>query len=216
MKIKITIKNRWTGSIIFDYEKENNTVKETVKELVRLAIEKGECVDLQGVDLRGADLQGADLQGADLKCADLRRADLRGADLQRADLRRAYLQGVDLQGVDLRGADLQGAYLQGVDLQGVDLRGAYLQRVKIKTAVVFTGLYQYIVIPYITKTNEKRIKMGCYDRLLSEWESDFWNNNNEFPNDNSFKSNSRLMAFETAKKWFEIIEKSKYLNRNRF
>jgi len=49
--------------------------------------------------------------------------------------------------------------------------------------------------------------MGCYVRKVSEWEADFWNNENEFPNDNSEKSNLRLFAFETAKRWFEIIEK---------
>jgi len=135
-------------------------------------------------------LQGADLQGAYLQGADLRGADLQGAYLQGADLQGAYLQGADLQG-----ADLQGAYLQGADLQGK----------KIKTATVFTGLYTYIVIPYITEEDEVRIKMGCFDRTLAEWESDFWNNNNEFPNDNSVKSNCRLMAFETAKKWIEIV-----------
>ena len=41
-----------------------------------------------------------------------------------------------------------------------------------------------------------------------EWNDNFWNNSNEFPNDNSVKSNLRMMAFETAKKWFEVIEKS--------
>jgi hypothetical protein len=46
--------------------------------------------------------------------------------------------------------------------------------------------------------------MGCFTRKLSEWESDFWNNNEEFPNDNSKKSNMRLFAFETAKRWFEM------------
>jgi hypothetical protein len=123
-------------------------------------------------------------------------ADLQGADLRGADLRGAYLQG----------ADLRGAYLRGADLQGADLRGAYLQGVKIKTAVVFTGLYDYIVIPFISETGEKYVKMGCYTRLLSEWENDFWNNPNEFPNDGSMKSNLRLFAFETAKKWLELIK----------
>jgi hypothetical protein len=36
-------------------------------------------------------------------------------------------------------------------------------------------------------------------------EDDIWNNNNEFPNDGSEKSKLRFFAFETAKKWFEII-----------
>jgi len=30
MKVKIEIKNRWTGKLIFEYESENNTIKETV------------------------------------------------------------------------------------------------------------------------------------------------------------------------------------------
>ena len=29
MKIKLQIKSRWTGSVLFEYEKENNTIKDT-------------------------------------------------------------------------------------------------------------------------------------------------------------------------------------------
>jgi hypothetical protein len=158
MKVKIEIKNRFTGKILFELETENNTVRKTLIEAVP-----------QGADLQGADLQGAYLRGA-------------------------YLRGADLQGADLQGADLQGADLRGADLQGK----------KIKSAAVFTGLYKYTVIPYVTEKDVKRVKMGCYDRTVSEWESDFWNNNNEFPNDGSVDSNLRLMAFQTALKWFEI------------
>ena len=64
------------------------------------------------------------------------------------------------------------------------------------------------MIPYITEENEKFIKMGCYNRTLDEWNNDFWNNNNEFPNNDSLNSNLRIMAFETAKKWFELIDKN--------
>ncbi len=159
MKIKLSIKNRFTGSVIFEFETEENTIKKTLLKAIK-----------QGADLQGADLRGADLRGADL-------------------------QGADLQGADLRGADLQGAELWGADLQGE----------KIKTAIDFNGLYIYVVIPYITEAGVKRIKMGCFDRSLEEWDNDFWNNNNEFPNDGSVKSNLRLMAFETAKKWLEIV-----------
>ena len=188
MKLKIEIKNRFTGKVLFEYENENNTIKDT---LVK-AVEQGAYLrgaDLRGAYLRDAYLRGADLQGADLQDAYLRGADLRGADLRDAYLRDAYLRGADLQDADLRDADLRGADLQGAE---------------IKSAIVFTGLYTYLVIPYITKENEKRIKMGCYDRSLQEWESDFWNNNNEFPNDGSLKSNQRLLAYETAKKWLEL------------
>ena len=104
--------------------------------------------------------------------------------------------------------DLTDAYLTGADLTDAYLTGADGNKIKIKKAIVFTGLYKYVVIPFISEDDEKCVKMGCYTLKLSEWESDFWNNRNEFPNDNSEKSNLRLFAFETAKKWFEVIEKS--------
>ena len=73
-KVKIEIKNRWTGSILFEYEKEDNTIKETVM----VAVKNG--AYLGGADLRGAYLGGADLRGAYLRGADLRGADLGGAE----------------------------------------------------------------------------------------------------------------------------------------
>ena len=92
-EIKISIKNRWTGSILFEYSSVDNTLAKTVLEAL-----KG-----------GADLCEADLHGADLRGADLCEADLHGANLRRADLRRADLYGADLRRADLHGADLYGA-----------------------------------------------------------------------------------------------------------
>ena len=112
-EIKITIKNRWNGSIIFEYSSVDNTLAKTVAEA------------LKGVaDLSGADLHGADLSGADLSGADLRRANLSGADLRGANLREADLSGADLSGADLRGANLYGANLIRADLRGA--RGSYM------------------------------------------------------------------------------------------
>ncbi len=85
MKIKIEIKHWVTGAVLFEYEKEDNTVKDTVVE-----------ANLRGADLRGADLYGADLRGADLYGANLRGANLYGANLYGADLRGADLRGADL------------------------------------------------------------------------------------------------------------------------
>ena len=132
-EIKISIKNRWTGSILFEYSSVDNTLAKTVTEAL-----KGDAnlrdANLRGAYLRGAylcgaDLCGADLRNADLRDADLRGADLRGADLRGADLRGAYLCGADLCGANLRDADLRGAYLRGADPCGADLcgvRGAYI------------------------------------------------------------------------------------------
>jgi hypothetical protein len=147
MKTKIEIKSNF-GKLLFEFEKENNTVKDTVIEAVKT-----------GADLRGADLRGADLTGA-----------------------------------DLTGADLTGAHLRGADGN----------KIKIKKVSVFTGLYDYVVIPFISDDNIHYVKMGCFTRKLSEWQADFWNNDSEFPNDGSLKSNLRLLAFETATKWLEL------------
>ena len=57
-KIKIEIKNRWTGKVLFEYEKDENTMKDTVMAAVEAR------ADLRGADLRGADLRGADLTDA--------------------------------------------------------------------------------------------------------------------------------------------------------
>jgi len=193
MKLKIEIKHWITGSLLYVYEEEDNTIIKTITVAVKLK------KDLRGADLSGADLREADLRGADLSGADLSEADLREADLSGADLSGADLSEADLRGADLSGADLRGAYLREADLSG-----AYLRSYKVKEAAIFTGLYKYTVIPFITEEGEKRLVMGCHNRSMKEWEDNFWNNNNEFPNNGDEASKLRMMAFETSKKWFEI------------
>ena len=82
--IKIEIKNRWTGKVLFEYEKEDNTIKETVVEALKNDAYLGDA-DLRGTYLGDADLRGAYLGGADLGDADLRGADLGDADLRGAE-----------------------------------------------------------------------------------------------------------------------------------
>ena len=64
-QIKIEIKNRWTGNILFEYLSENNTIKKTVSEAIKSE------ANLRGANLRGANLRRANLCGADLYGADL-------------------------------------------------------------------------------------------------------------------------------------------------
>ena len=122
-EIKISIKNRWTGSILFEYSSVDNTLAKTVTEAL-----KGDAnlrdANLRGAYLCGAYLCGADLCGADLRNANLRGANLRGANLCGAYLCGAYLCGAYLCGADLRNANLRGANLCGANLRGV--RGAYI------------------------------------------------------------------------------------------
>lgn len=130
MKIKIDIKSIF-GNVLFSFEKENNTIKNTLVEATLIGANLREA-DLCETDLRGADLGYADLREVYLKYADLRDADLRGADLENADLRKADLRGADLRDADLRGADLRGANLRWVDLSGADLKGANLRDADLK------------------------------------------------------------------------------------
>lgn len=57
-QIKIEIRNRWTGSVVFEYTKEGNTITETVLDAIR-----------RGADLSDANLCGANLYGSNLRCA---------------------------------------------------------------------------------------------------------------------------------------------------
>ena len=64
MKTKIEIKSIW-GSVLFSYEKEDNTIKDTLEEAIK-----------SGANLRGAYLVGANLGSANLGDAYLGSANL--------------------------------------------------------------------------------------------------------------------------------------------
>ena len=64
MKTKIEIRTRWFGTLLFSYEKEDNTIKDTLLEAIK------QDANLSGADLRSADLSGANLSGADLSGAE--------------------------------------------------------------------------------------------------------------------------------------------------
>ena len=77
--MKIEIKSRWTGSVLFSIE------TESIKLAVEAAVKTG--ANLSGANLSGANLSEADLSGADLSRANLFRADLSGANLYGANLK---------------------------------------------------------------------------------------------------------------------------------
>lgn len=142
-QIKIEIRNRWTGSVVFEYTKEGNTITETVLDAIRRDTDLYSAdlcnADLRGSNLRCANLCDVDLCDANLCGADLRGADLYGADLCDANLRDANLRDADLRGAnlcdaDLRGANLYGADLRSTDLRSTDLRGANLRDANLRDA----------------------------------------------------------------------------------
>ena len=82
-EIKIEIKKRCTGSILFEYSSVDNTIAKTVLEAL-----KGEAY-LYGADLRGSNLRGADLRGSNMCEANLCGSNLRGANL--CEAKGAYM-----------------------------------------------------------------------------------------------------------------------------
>ena len=124
-KIKIQIKNRWTGSVLFEYEKENNSIKETVEQAMKT-----------GANLGGADLRGADLGSANLGGAYLGSANLGGAYLGSADLGGAYLGSANLGGAYLGGAYLGGAKNVPFVPLACPSDGAFIGWKKVKSCLV--------------------------------------------------------------------------------
>ena len=127
-QIKIEIRNRWTGSVVFEYTKEGNTITETVLDAIRRG------ADLRGADLRGSNLRSANLRSANLCDADLCDANLCGAYLRGANLCGAYLRGANLYGADLCDANLCDANLRDANLRDADLRGANLRGANLRDA----------------------------------------------------------------------------------
>jgi uncharacterized protein YjbI with pentapeptide repeats len=126
-KIKIEIKSIF-GKLLFEYESENNTIKETLCE----AVKRG--ANLIGANLRDANLEGANLRGANLRGANLEDANLRGANLIGANLEDANLIGANLRDANLEGANLIDANLIGANLIGANLIGANLRGANLRDA----------------------------------------------------------------------------------
>ena len=86
MKVKIQIKSVF-GKVLFELEKENNTIKDTLEEAIK------ENANLEDANLRNANLISANLINANLENANLENANLINANLRNANLRNANLRG---------------------------------------------------------------------------------------------------------------------------
>jgi len=88
--MKIQIRARFTGGVLFEHDADNNSVRITLEAAVS-ARANLDGANLAGANLDGANLAGANLDGAYLDGANLAGANLAGANLARANLAGAYL-----------------------------------------------------------------------------------------------------------------------------
>ena len=178
MKTRIEIKSIF-GSLLFEYETEDNTIKKTMEEAVKSGAYLVDAY-LVGAYLGGAYLGDANLRDAYLGDANLRGANLVGANLRGAYLGDAYLGGANLGGAYLGGAYLGDAYLGGANLRGANLRGANLRGAYLGDALGKLNSAEDILIVgpigsrngYTTiyhTDNGVFVKCGCFSGTIEEF-----------------------------------------------
>ena len=70
------------------------------------------------------------------------------------------------------------------------------------------NIYKYSCGAWIEEKRGEIIQLGCFTRTRKKWENNFWNNDNEFPNDNSDDSNARFRAFQMCCYFLYLIKKN--------
>ena len=149
----IQIKNRFSGSVIFEHEQEGNSIKLTVELVVK----------------SGADLRGANLSGANLSYANLSGANLSGANLSGANLSGAYLRGADLRGADLRDANLSDANLSDANLSVANLRGANLSGADLRCFGDMEIIFTLQLDTWQIGFTKDVLQIGCKRFSHEEW-----------------------------------------------
>jgi len=81
-----------------------------------------------------------------------------------------------LSGADLRRADLSNANLSGADLSGADLRRADLRRADLRRAENIETAYLPIFCKWTPCIIGNKIKIGCEEKTIEEWDSFFASN----------------------------------------
>ena len=162
--MKIEIKCRFSGKVLFEHDAEGNTLRLTVEVAAKFN------ANLSGADLSRANLAGAYLAGANLSRADLAGANLARADLARADLSRANLAGADLYGANLAGADLARADLSRADLAGVNLEDK--SKLVGKRPILQIGPIGSRCAYFVAYLTDKglRLRAGCFFGTRAEFE----------------------------------------------
>ena len=164
----IKIKHRRTGDVLFEYEKENNTIIDVLIEAVKQKINLRNA-NLIGADLREANLCGANLCGANLCGADLHSANLIGTNLYSASLIGVNLRDANICEASLIGANLRGANLGGANLGGADLRNANLSCADLREANL-CGAKNIPHIPYACPSDGAFIGWKTVDHKLIKLE----------------------------------------------
>jgi len=178
--------------------------------------------DFSGTNFSDVDFSDANFSDVDFSIANFSRANFSRAKFFRVDFSDAKFSYAKFFRVDFSDANFSDAKFSDVDFSianfssanfsramfsDVDFSSAKFSDAKVVRSVSF-NIYKYASFSFEMDTGTRYIRLGCRSRALEEWESDFWDNNEEFPDDNSEKSNLRKLAFETHRKWFSKLQHS--------
>jgi hypothetical protein len=152
--------------------------------------------------MTGADMRRAVMTGADMRRADMTRADMTGAVMTGADMAGAVMTGADMRrafmtDAVMRRAVMTSAVMTGAVMAGADMAGAVMTGDKID------GFYEYDAL-WFYSDDKYHIHFGCKRLLATDWVSNFWNNDNEFPNNGSEKTMKRVILFKEIVRRIEL------------
>ena len=194
MKIKIQIKSV-SGKVLFELEKENNTIKETLEQAVK------ENANLEYANLRNVNLRYANLEYASLRNANLINANLENANLEYANLRNANLEYASLRNANLRNANLYNANLRNANLRNANLEYANLINANLETAILPT----FCKWSYGIKGN--LIVIGCKQKTIEQW--DVW-----FDSEEEYSTSRNTDDFKQIQAVYNAL-KAYYLTLNK-
>ena len=186
MKIKIQIKSV-SGKVLFELEKENNTIKETLEQAVK-----------ENANLEYANLEYANLRNANLRNANLRNANLEYANLEDANLNNANLRNANLEYANLEYANLNNANLEYANLRNANLRNANLENAKNKENAILP-----IFCKWSYGIKGDLIKIGCVEKTIEQW--DLWfDSEEEYSTSRNTKDFKQIQAVYNALKAYYL------------
>ena len=174
--MKIQIKNRFNGSILFEHECKYNNIKLTLIEGIKANADLSNA-DLSNEDLRNCDLRNCDLSYCDLSGSNFSGSILRNADLRNCNFRNCILRNCDLSGSNFSGSNLTNADLRNCILRNCDLRNCDLSGSNFSGSNLINADLRNCILPIFSKWSfsiikNEIIKIGCKEKTIFGW--DLW------------------------------------------
>ena len=207
--IKIELKNIF-GEIAFTWESEKNTIKETVEKLLKDNLGNW----IKGINLSGYNLSNIDFSNSKFYNSQFYNSQFDNSKFDNSKFDNSKFYNSKFDNSKFYNSQFYNSQFYNIQFDNSQFDNSKFDNskfynfvyngIKVKKISFFIGLYKYDCASIISEDDKQYIRLGCFTRLVSEWDADFWNNEKEFPNDGSLNSQYRVIAFEFCKKWIEL------------